>query len=454
MAQDLKAIASSSVLDFPEETIKTLSDESRVIHTKKVAIRDSNGNVKYLLGISEDITERKCLEAEQKSLEEQLRSSQKIEAIGRLAGGIAHDFNNLLSVILNFNSFALDFIKDGNPIKQDLLEVKKAAERAALLTRQLLAFSRRQVLHPVQTNLNMITLDCEKMFRRTIGEDIILELKLAPDLGITMVDPGQIEQVLLNLVINARDAMPNGGQLTIQTESVEIAKERPIYLHEIPSGHYALLTVSDTGIGMDEQTKNKIYEPFFTTKEFGSGLGLPTVYGIIKQSGGYTYVLSELGKGSSFKIYFPIVDADRDEDIELNSTLEFDSETAPGRETILIAEDEDSLRLVIKRILEEEGYKVLSAIDGEDACLIFEKYHPEIALLLTDVVMPKMGGNTLAKRLLKTNPKLKVLYISGYSDDSLLSQIGTERGQNFLSKPFSSSELKRKIRILLDKLEN
>ena len=447
LKQDQEALASDGVQDFPEETFISLKNGPRLIHSRKVAIKGGTGSAKYLLGISEDVTERRQMEAEQKSLEDQLRSSQKLEAIGRLAGGIAHDFNNLLSVILNFNSFALDTVKEGSPIRQDLLEVKKAADRAASLTRQLLAFSRRQILHPVRTNLNTIAVDCEKMFRRTLGEDIELILTLSPDLGQTMVDPGQIEQVLLNLVINARDAMPNGGQLTIKTESIELKRNRPPIFSDMPAGQYVRLSVSDNGIGMDEPTRSKIFDPFFTTKSFGSGLGLPTVYGIIRQSGGNIKVSSKPGSGTCIEIYLPLI-----EDDHLPMAIDHLSKplTLPGNETILVVEDEEALRQVIKRILEGVGYQVLTAVDGEDACLIYEKHRQDISLLLTDVVMPLMGGKTLVKRLKESSPKLKVLYISGYNDDALVTQCEYESGSDFLAKPFNSSELTRKVRSILD----
>jgi len=395
-----------------------------------------------------DVTARKLAETEQEKLEEQLRGSQKMEAVGRLAGGVAHDFNNLLSVILSYTSFAMKGIHEGDPVKDDLLEVKKAAERAAELTRQLLAFGRKQVLQPVPLNLNHVALGIEKMLRRIIGEDIEFVQQLAPNLGVVRADRGQIEQVLMNLVINARDAMTEGGKLTIETSNVDLDAEYASRHEDVIPGPYVQLAVSDTGSGMDEKTKEKIFEPFFTTKEKGkgTGLGLATVHGIVKQSGGHIWFYSEKDHGTTFKIYLPR---------EMAATV---STVQPamiprrvtGNETILVVEDEEALRKVAKRSLDAVGYKVLIAVDGDDALKIYANYKGEIKLLLTDVVMPKMSGFELAQELMKKQPNLKVLYMSGYTDNVYFHHGMLDGGVNFLGKPFTEDSLTLKVREVLD----
>jgi PAS domain S-box-containing protein len=395
-----------------------------------------------------DVTERKRAEVEKEKLEEQLRGSQKMEAVGRLAGGVAHDFNNLLSVILSYTSFAMKGIHEGDPVKDDLLEVKKAAERAAELTRQLLAFGRKQVLQPVPLNLNHVALGIEKMLRRIIGEDIEFVQQLAPNLGVVRADRGQIEQVLMNLVINARDAMTEGGKLTIETSNVDLDAEYASRHEDVIPGPYVQLAVSDTGSGMDEKTKEKIFEPFFTTKEKGkgTGLGLATVHGIVKQSGGHIWFYSEKDHGTTFKIYLPR---------EMAATV---STVQPamiprrvtGNETILVVEDEEALRKVAKRSLDAVGYKVLIAVDGDDALKIYANYKGEIKLLLTDVVMPKMSGFELAQELMKKQPNLKVLYMSGYTDNVYFHHGMLDGGVNFLGKPFTEDSLTLKVREVLD----
>ena len=396
-----------------------------------------------------DITERKRGEAEREKLEEQLRMSQKMEAIGSLAGGVAHDFNNLLSVILSYTGFAMEGVRDGDPLKDDLLEVKKAGERAAALTRQLLAFSRKQVLQPVALSLNQSAIGVEKMLQRILGEDIDLVQTLAPDLGLTLADPGQIEQVLMNLVVNARDAMPEGGKLTIETSNVEIDEEYAARHVAVKPGSYVQLAVSDTGCGMDEQTRTHIFEPFFTTKEKGkgTGLGLSTVYGIVKQSGGNIWVYSELGQGTTFKVYLP-------RDFSATAATDIKPSTvtkrATGTETILVVEDEEALRKVALRTLGAAGYKVLTASDGDDALLKSTQHAGDIHLLLTDVVMPRMSGRVLAQNLLRARPAIKVLYMSGYTDNAIVHHGVLDAGTQFLAKPFTSAALMEKVREVLD----
>jgi PAS domain S-box-containing protein len=448
MAKDREVLAEGAFLDIPEEPLLTAKKGTRLLHTRKVCIKGADGVTKYLLGISDDITDRKRSEAEHEKLEEQLRMSQRMEAIGSLAGGVAHDFNNLLSVILSYTEFAMASVCAGS-LRDDLLEVKNAADRAVALTRQLLAFGRKQVLQPVSLNLNEIATGVEKMLQRILGEDIVLGQMLAPDLGVTLADPGQIEQVLMNLVVNARDAMPEGGKLTIETSNVEIDEEYAARHLAVKPGSYVQLTVSDTGCGMDEQTRARMFEPFFTTKEKGkgTGLGLSTAYGIVKQSGGNIWVYSELGQGTTFKIYLP-------RELSATTAKTIMPLTVPrpstGTETVLLVEDEEALRKVALRTLTAAGYKVLSAADGNEALLRSEQHAGEILLLLTDVVMPRMSGRVLAQNLSKTRPTIKVLYMSGYTDDAIVHHGVLDAGAQFLAKPFIAADLARKVREVLD----
>ena len=406
-------------------------------------------NKRCNVGFFSDVTERRRARKERENLEEQFLASQKMEAIGILAGGVAHDFNNLLFVILSYTGFAMAGMQEGDPLRDDLLEVKKAADRAVALTRQLLAFSRKQVLQPVPLNLNQIATGVEKMLRRILGEDIDLVQVLAPDLGLTLADPGQIEQVLMNLVVNARDAMPEGGKLTIETSNVEIDEEYAARHVVVKPGSYVQLVVTDTGCGMDEQTKTRLFEPFFTTKAKGkgTGLGLSTVYGIVKQSGGSIWVYSEPGQGTAFQIYLP-------RDLSATTATATKPLTVPmrstGTETILVVEDEEAVRRVTSRTLAAAGYTVLTAADGDDALLTCAQHGGDIHLLLTDVVMPRMSGRTLAQELSKTRPTLEVLYMSGYTDDAIVHHGVLDAGTNLLGKPFTATDLTRKVRKVLD----
>jgi PAS domain S-box-containing protein len=405
--------------------------------------------MRCVVGFFSDVTERKRADAEHAKLAEQLRMSQRMEAIGSLAGGVAHDFNNLLSVILSYVEFAIEGVREGDPLKDDLLEVKKAGERAAALTRQLLAFSRKQVLQPVSLSLNQVAAGVEKMLQRILGEDIDLVLALAPDLGLTLADPGQLEQVVMNLVVNARDAMPEGGKLTIETSNVEVGEEHAARHVAVTPGSYVQLAVSDTGCGMDGQTRARIFEPFFTTKERGkgTGLGLSTVYGIVKQSGGNIWVYSEPGQGTTFKVYLP-------RDLSATTATASKPSTVPSRstgtETILVVEDEEALRKVALRTLDAAGYTVLTAADGDTALLTSAQHAGDIHLLLTDVVMPRMGGRLLAQALSKVRPAIKVVYMSGYSDNAIVHHGVLDAGTHFLAKPFTSANLARKVREVLD----
>jgi PAS domain S-box-containing protein len=391
-------------------------------------------------GIARDVTERKLLE-------EQLRQSQKMEAIGQLAGGVAHDFNNLLTAINGYSTLALRVTHD-EPIKGYLEEVKKAGDRAANLTRQLLAFGRKQMLQPIALNLNDVVSDMNKMLCRLIGEDIQLIAKFDPTLKKIEADPGQIEQVLLNLVVNARDAMPKGGKLTIETANFEMDSEYAGKHVGVQAGSYAVLAVSDTGTGMDDKTKARVFEPFFTTKEKGkgTGLGLSTVYGVVKQSGGNIWVYSELGRGTTFRVYLPQLKT------EVTPTEKPTIEPAPlgGSETILLVEDEDVVRGLARKILEEAGYKVLDASGGKEAINLCQEHTEPIHLLLTDVVMPETSGKEIAERLSTLLPATRVLFMSGYTDEAIVHHGVLDSNVEFIQKPFSPVALIRKVRQVLD----
>ncbi len=390
--------------------------------------------------------ERKRAGDERARLEAHLRDAQKMEAIGNLAGGVAHDFNNLLTAILGWTDFALEAVGAREALRDDLLEIRKAGERAAALTRQLLAFGRRQMLQARSLDLNQVIRELEKMLRRIVGEDLELKLELASGLGMTKADPGQLEQVLMNLVVNARDAMPVGGTLTIRTAEVSL-EEDPERDGGKPGPH-VLVSVTDTGCGMDRQTQDRIFEPFFTTKEQGkgTGLGLATVYGIVKQSGGSIRVQSEPGRGSTFVVYLPLESAKP-------GVVPKSAPTAPpsrGSETILLVEDEDALRAVVARGLSAAGYTVLVANSGPSALRLAEAHVGPLELVVSDVVMPLMSGPELAERLAVLRPGFKLLYISGYVGDSIAHHGVLEPGTNFLGKPFSAAALTRKVREVLD----
>ena len=396
-----------------------------------------------------DITARKHAERERQKLEEQLRVSQKMEAIGSLAGGIAHDFNNLLSVILSYTGFAIDALPEDSSIRHDLLQVRMAGISSAAMVRQLLAFSRKQLLQSVPLDLNEVVAGIGKMLARVVGENIDLVQSLAPDLGLTLADPGQVEQVVMNLVVNARDAMPEGGRLAIETTNIEVDEEQAAQQRDMKAGSYVQLTITDSGCGMDETTKARIFEPFFTTKEEGkgTGLGLSTVFGIVRQTGGCVRVDSTLGKGTTFRICLPRETAAGTPRRVIASRV---PASATGTETILLVEDEDALRPAATRGLEMAGYIVLSAASGEEALRVVSRHAGDIHLLLTDVVMPGKDGQTLASELCRMLPGLKVVYMSGYTDDAIIHRSVPDGPVHFLAKPFTATSLAQKVREVLD----
>jgi two-component system cell cycle sensor histidine kinase/response regulator CckA len=402
-----------------------------------------------------DITDRKQAEklADQlrAHLEEQLQAAQRMEAIGSLAGGIAHDFNNLLAIILCFNDFTLQSLPDGSEHREDLLEVDVASKRAALLVRQLLAFGSKRAAQPVALDLNAIAEGIERMLQRILRESIQVVQTLEPDLGLILADASQIEQVIMNLVVNARDAMPSGGKLTIETANVDVDPADTVLCASVKAGSYVMLAISDTGCGMDAATRSRIFEPFFTTKapDKGTGLGLATVSGIVRQSGGTIAVFSEPGNGTTFKIYFP-----RELSMAVPPTAWAPDAVPPERtvssETILVVEDEEAVRNLARRILSAAGYTVLTAVNGRDALLLCAAHTGNIPLVLTDVVMPQMGGRVFAAKLRQLRPMTKFLFTSGYSDDAIFHPGLLEGGDRFIGKPFSAAALALQVREMLD----
>ena len=427
--------------------------------TAEIRFRHSDGTWRIMEGVAvnrlddpsvgaivvnaRDITDRR-------KLEEQLRMSQKMEAVGQLAGGVAHDFNNLLTAILGYCNLMLDDMPPEDPQRADLDEIRAAGERAAALTRQLLAFSRRQMLQPQLVDLNAVVQQLEKLLRRLISEDVELATKLASDLMTVRVDPASIEQILVNLAVNARDAMPLGGRLTIETANVDLDATYPVTHVTMKPGRYVMLAVGDTGKGMDAATRSRVFEPFFTTKEQGkgSGLGLATVYGMVKQGGGYIWVYSEPGHGTMFKVYFPPADQRMSEPAAEHPGRRT-SDGKQGWETVLLVEDEDAVRALAREVLRRHGYVVLEARHGVDALRIAERHGDAIHLMITDIVMPHMSGRDLAERLSGVRPKMKVLFMSGYTDHALMHRELTP-GSAFLQKPFTPEGFARKVRSVLD----
>jgi len=407
-------------------------------HIKRLGPAVLNGLEQRLLR-----KERKRAEAERDSLQEQLNHAQKMEAIGRLAGGVAHDFNNMLSIIMGYGEILLSKLPPGDPLRESVVEIVEAGKRSGALTRQLLAFSRKQKLQPDVLDLNAVLKNLEKMLRRLIGEDVELEIVLSKDLARVMADPGQIEQVIMNLSVNARDAMPRGGRLVIETANVELDEA---YVQEhlgAKQGKHVMLVVTDTGCGMDRETLSKIFEPFFTTKDKGkgTGLGLATVYGIVSQSGGYVTVQSEPGQGSTFRIYLPQTCA-----VTEAKRMGVSEEEGKGKgEHILIVEDEASLRRLCERVLSYKGYRVSTAANGGEALKLIKDKGIRPDLLVTDVVMPGMSGSLLAERLRELQPDIKVLYMSGYTDEALAPHGILEPGILIIKKPFDINSLAKKV---------
>lgn len=411
-------------------------------------ISDNNRNASVLYCILTDFTE-------QRRAEDQLRFAQKIEAIGQLSGGIAHDFNNILSVIINYTAFSLNALPSQHPVIEDLLEIQKASERATSLVQQLLAFSRKQILSPEILNVNSMLLKMKNMLERLLGEHIIISVHTAPDLWNVKVDPSQLEQVIMNLAVNARDAMQNGGKLIIETSNIEISEfdinqfqtDTNLSQRPLQAGHYIRICFTDTGSGIPKEIIEHIFDPFFTTKEQGkgTGLGLSTVYGIIQQSGGSISVYSEINRGSTFKIYLP-------SNTSLISTKHIDTtpNISVGLETILVVEDEEAIRRLVHRILSASGYQVLLAKDAKEAIKMCQKNQNIIHLLLSDLIMPGINGKKLANILRKFCPNLKILYMSGYADHALLENKIFPSTSHFISKPFSAADLAVKIRTILD----
>ncbi len=412
-----------------------------VVRLSGKPISDGEGHLQYFEMIVEDATERRSLEA-------QLRQAQKLEAVGRLAGGVAHDFNNLLTVVLGESEMTLADLPPQHPARDGLQEIHNAGERATALTRQLLAFSRKQVVETVVFNLNELVADLEKMLRRLIGEDIELISRTAADAGAVRADQGQIEQVLMNLAVNAREAMPQGGQLVIEAANVTLDEDYARSHADVTAGDYVQISVSDSGTGMTDDVKAQLFEPFFTTKERGTGLGLAVCYGIVKQFGGHIGVYSEQGVGTTMKVYLPrIAEA-------VEPTRKRGPAALPnGTETILLVEDDEAVRRRGVRILRARGYRVLEAPDGAEALRVLDRAEGPVQLLLTDVVLPKMAGRILADRVRELRPDVKVLFVSGYTDDVILQQQLLERDVTLLQKPFTSSALACKVREVLDQDE-
>ena len=426
----------------PFETIRVRKDGKRVhVALSLSEVKDASGRITGASVIARDITEAK-------RLEEMFRQAQKMEAIGRLAGGIAHDFNNILGVIIGYSEMLLERFDVGSDLRKPVEEIKKAGDRASSMTRQLLVYSRQQIVERRVVNLNQSVAEMENMLRRMIGEDVELRTILEPLLGRVKADPGQIQQAIMNLAVNARDAMPKGGTIILETANVELDERYGADATKPVSGPYVMLAVTDTGMGMDADTQARIFEPFFTTKEQnkGTGLGLSSVYGVVNQSGGHIRVYSELGQGTVFKIYLPRVD----EEAQQIARQHAEERSYRGSETVLLVEDEESLRSLTRQFLEQNGYQVIEAAHGSHALEVVQSHRGPIHLLLSDVVMPGMSGPALAAMLAPLHPETKVLYVSGYTGGFAVHNGLLDAGMRLLQKPFSRDALLQKVRQALD----
>ena len=444
-----EAVASGT-LHNAEHRLRRQDGSYRWMAVRAAPVRDADGTIAEWIGIEVDVTAKHEAEERIRSIESQLLQAQKLEAVGRLAGGIAHDFNNLLTVISGTTSLAQGRLPPNSPLAQDFADIEQAADRAAALTRQLLAFSRRQSLNPVVLEINGVVTRLEGLLRRTLGEDLELRMVLSEDAGRLRADPGQLEQVLMNLAVNARDAMPDGGTLTIETESMTIEGDYAATHLGVEPGPYVMVSVSDTGVGMDALTCARVFEPFFTTKavDKGTGLGLSTVYGIVKQSGGSIFVYSEPGHGATFKIYLPrVAEPAAANEPKAPTTVVPDSRSL---EVILLAEDATDVRRFTARVLREAGYEVLEA-ESVEAGVAASAAHPSrIDLVLTDVMMPHGTGRNLVEQLRRIRPDIAVLFMSGYTDDTVLQRAVIEPGTAFIQKPFSPALLLTQVRAVLD----
>ncbi|HZN98291.1 MAG TPA: ATP-binding protein, partial [Gemmatimonadales bacterium] len=421
---------------FDEEILVDTAAGRRTVRLAAAPLQAPTGEITGAVVLSEDISDRKARDAAEQQREEQLQHAQRLDAVGRLAGGIAHDFNNLLTGILSYSDLILQELRPNDPIRNDIEQIRDAGQRAAGLTRQLLAFSRRQLLRPRVVSLNTMIAELEPMLQRLLGTEIRLETQLDPELGNIFVDPAQVEQAFVNLVLNARDAMPSGGQLLISSFNTELEGE----------SHVAV-TVSDTGVGIEPSAQERIFEPFFTTKQGGGGrgLGLSTVYGIVDQSGGRVAVESAPGQGAAFTLYFPRYWGSEP---ALGATQQRTADV--GTETVLLVEDEAAVRASVRRLLEWHGYTVLEARNGAEALTVFEAYERDIDLVLTDVVMPEMGGYELVERLRARRPELRVVFMSGYAERAFTSNGSIPAGTGYLEKPFTVETLTRRLREVLD----
>jgi signal transduction histidine kinase/CheY-like chemotaxis protein len=418
------------------------------VRTIGSAERDEHGVITRVHGSLQDITPEIAAREREQKLELQLRQVQKMEAVGSLAGGIAHDFNNLLSVILSYSGFGMEDLGPEHPVHENLVEINKAGQRAAELTRQLLAFSRKQIISPEIVPLDRVVSGLEKMLRRLLTENITLSILTSPQPGNVSADVSQLEQLIVNLVVNARDAMPDGGQLTIETANVTLDEAYASEHADVKPGPYVMLAVTDTGIGMTRATQERIFEPFFTTKDKakGTGLGLATVYGIVKQSGGHIWVYSELGVGTTFKLYLPR----SDQEPSVQTAQPVATGTLRGTETVLLVEDQEQVRDVMRVVLRKAGYNVLETSNAGEALLVCEQFGATIHLMLTDVVMPHMSGRQLAERLKPIRPDMRVLYVSGYTENTIVHHGVLDAGIDFLTKPVTPEALLRKVRQVLD----